>query len=320
MLKRFTATNYRIFKPELQFDLHRSQHYEFNGDCISEDIIRFAAVYGKNCVGKTSLLRAIYRAHQVTQQFDNDLSFHLRESEDFNFLPILTYEVEIGGHIFIYSFHKESNTYFRYEKLEIDGKVAILSNDSTKKTSDLVEYARRDETAALLRDFLGRMILVSVTDVLKEDIARGSSPYITNVSLILRQNYIEFLNKLGIDYSEIYDDQYQHTAISMALIEKIYQALVIVKPSLLLIDDFGAFWDNQLATNLLSTLIKDFKDTQFIITTQRPDLMSNVWSRPDCIFVLHDRNKILSLENSTDRELREAHNLQKIYVAGGFCQ
>ena len=39
--------------------------------------------------------------------------------------------------------------------------------------------------------------------------------------------------------------------------------------------------------------------------------------RPDCYFILTE-NKITSLTNATDRELREGHNLEKLYKSGEF--
>lgn len=45
--------------------------------------------------------------------------------------------------------------------------------------------------------------------------------------------------------------------------------------------------------------------------------MTNDLLRPDCNFVLKD-NKITSLCNATDKELREGHNIEKLYRGGAF--
>ena len=39
--------------------------------------------------------------------------------------------------------------------------------------------------------------------------------------------------------------------------------------------------------------------------------------RPDCYFLMN-KKRILPLSKCTERELREAHNIEKIYKAGGF--
>ena len=45
--------------------------------------------------------------------------------------------------------------------------------------------------------------------------------------------------------------------------------------------------------------------------------MSNDIMRPDCLFLMH-KNKIKSLSSLTDKELRSAHNIEKMYRSGAF--
>ena len=45
--------------------------------------------------------------------------------------------------------------------------------------------------------------------------------------------------------------------------------------------------------------------------------MSNDLLRPDCYFLIED-GKIIPVSDATDKELRKAHNLQKMYKAGAF--
>ena len=63
--------------------------------------------------------------------------------------------------------------------------------------------------------------------------------------------------------------------------------------------------------------LKNFKNTQIIVTTHNTDLMNNDLMRPDCYFVLTNE-KIDSLNRLTDNDLRFAHNLQKMFKAHAF--
>jgi hypothetical protein len=45
--------------------------------------------------------------------------------------------------------------------------------------------------------------------------------------------------------------------------------------------------------------------------------MSNDIMRPDCLFLMN-KNKIKSLSSLTKKELRFAHNIEKMYRAGAF--
>ena len=46
--------------------------------------------------------------------------------------------------------------------------------------------------------------------------------------------------------------------------------------------------------------------------------MSNELLRPDCYFLIND-SKISNLSNLTVKELREAHNIEKMYKAHAFA-
>jgi len=49
----------------------------------------------------------------------------------------------------------------------------------------------------------------------------------------------------------------------------------------------------------------------------RSNLMNNNVFRPDCLFILQN-NGIRAMCDLTEKELRKAHNLQKMYKAGAF--
>lgn len=92
--------------------------------------------------------------------------------------------------------------------------------------------------------------------------------------------------------------------------------IYLEKCSFVFIDEFDAFYHYELAEKIIRDL-KQFKDIQIIVTTHNTDLMNNDLMRPDCYFVLTDE-KIDSLNRLTEKDLRLAHNLQKLFKAHSF--
>lgn len=86
--------------------------------------------------------------------------------------------------------------------------------------------------------------------------------------------------------------------------------------SLLFVDEFDAYYHFELSESIV-LLLENMKNTQTILTSHNTNLLSNSIMRPDCYYVL-TRNRITSLVDATDRELREGHNLEKLYMSGEF--
>ena len=85
--------------------------------------------------------------------------------------------------------------------------------------------------------------------------------------------------------------------------------------SFVFIDEFDAFYHVNLAKRVVEELLK--LNVQAILTTHDTTIMTNDLLRPDCYFVLSE-GKIKSLPDLTEKELRQAHNLEKMYRAGAF--
>lgn len=88
------------------------------------------------------------------------------------------------------------------------------------------------------------------------------------------------------------------------------------KISFLFIDEFDAFFHYESAEKIVLLLNKE-KKFQTILTSHNTYLMQNKLTRPDCCFIMTNK-KITNLFDSTDKEIREAHNLEKMYINGVF--
>lgn len=86
--------------------------------------------------------------------------------------------------------------------------------------------------------------------------------------------------------------------------------------SFMFIDEFDAFYHFELAESIVSILEK-MENTQVVLTSHNTNLLTNRIMRPDCYFIL-TKNKLTALANATTRELREGHNLEKLYMSGEF--
>ena len=95
-----------------------------------------------------------------------------------------------------------------------------------------------------------------------------------------------------------------------------YWYIRMEKASFVFIDEFDAFYHYELSESVQKRL-RRIPDVQIFTTTHNTDLMSNDLLRPDCYFLL-ENNSIKALSELTEKELRQAHNLQKMYKAGAF--
>lgn len=123
---------------------------------------------------------------------------------------------------------------------------------------------------------------------------------------------------LAVDFNGKYI-AFQHIAssgtLSLWLFYFWFQRLREKKVSFLFIDEFDAFYHHELS----ALIVKKLKELniQFVLTSHNTSIITNDLLRPDCYFLLKD-GVIRSLSKSTSKELREAHNIEKMYKAGSF--
>ena len=81
------------------------------------------------------------------------------------------------------------------------------------------------------------------------------------------------------------------------------------------VDEFDAFYHHSLAKKI--TKLTTDLNAQTILSTHNTSIMTNDILRPDCYFEIKD-GQIKPLHDLTDRELRKAHSLEKLYRSGAF--
>lgn len=86
-------------------------------------------------------------------------------------------------------------------------------------------------------------------------------------------------------------------------------------PSFIYIDEFDAFYHYELARIVVDKLRAC--NCQVLLTTHNTALFTNELLRPDCFYIC-SKEKIVNAHNSTEKEIRLGHNLEKLYRGGTF--
>ena len=138
-----------------------------------------------------------------------------------------------------------------------------------------------------------------------------------NVSLTLDEGNFDGKKEIMVRFNRRFANFYSVASTgtrSLALFY--YWYIKMEKASFIYMDEFDAFYHFELAANIIK-LMRAKKDIQVLFTTHNTDLLSNDLLRPDCYYWLNE-GKIKSLNKLTEKELRKAHNLQKMFKAGAF--
>lgn len=86
--------------------------------------------------------------------------------------------------------------------------------------------------------------------------------------------------------------------------------------SFIYLDEFDAFYHFSLSSHILK-YVNSKSDFQSILTSHNTYLIDNEQMRPDCYAMLKD-GSIASFADSTNRVIRQGHNLEKMMLGGEF--
>lgn len=147
----------------------------------------------------------------------------------------------------------------------------------------------------------------------------------------------EFLNFMGVEcklvLKKLPDGQlelyfkhgklvpfYDNASSGTLALLNLYRRIIMFgrRASFIYIDEFDAFYHYEMADNLVRYFKEKYPKCQMILTSHNTNLMTNRLMRPDCLFVLSREGKLTALCDATERELREGHNLEKMYISGEF--
>lgn len=136
-------------------------------------------------------------------------------------------------------------------------------------------------------------------------------------TLVLSSLYEEMLLiKLKIknirSYSQAFQQDLNNANIQLPIDKVQYKHFPFV-----FIDEFDAFYHHAVS----KLIVKTFRDmdVQVVFTTHNTSIMTNDLLRPDCNFLMQ-KDEVKPLHRYTDRELRFAHNIEKMYKAGVFSE
>ena len=374
MLKKFKVKNYKNFKDEIVIDFENHGEYQFNKDCISNDLISKMLIYGRNATGKTNLGKALldinYTMFGDIRYSENEILLNADSKED---AVAFSYTFKFDEKEVTYQYSKLSNRELSSEELYVNGvtifKCDFVKNEHKFSNLDYVSaetaiierylqslvYMDKDEIFELKLSFL-RWLINNVA--LKNDsILLKLSSYIKRMMLLtIRNNFLmsvgfyelmkndddikefeEFLNFMGIKFKlvmkKLPDGQkklyiaykrlipfFGNLSSGTLTLVDLYIRLVkaLEAASLIYLDEFDAFYHYEIAEKVILFFKEKYPNCQVIITSHNTNLMTNRIMRPDCLFILSGEGKLTALCNATERELREGHNLEKMYISGEF--
>lgn len=364
MLTYFEVVGFKNFKNPIVLDFTDVRDYQFNTECVKDQLLSKIIVYGKNAVGKSNLGLALFdiTTHLTEKNVSPNLyDFYLNADAKTDYAEF-RYEFRFGKTDVKYIYRKNANRELLYEGVSIDNtsmfsynfvngetdisklkvSVPLLNFDFKEDNLSLLRYvvnnSKEEDVKPLaeLMRFVSRMLWFRSLDENRYiGYKTESSDYYKFI--FEGENLKEFetfLNKAGVEEKlaareypsgdmVLYFDKEKPLPFlkvasngTKALYTIFYWLKTSEELSLLFIDEFDAYYHVELSETIVK-MLESYQSFQTILTSQNTNLLTNRIMRPDCYFILTPE-KLVSFANATKRELREGHNLEKLYLSGEF--
>ena len=204
----------------------------------------------------------------------------------------------------------------------------LISNVALKNDSALIQLA----------NYVRRMMMITVGNGMRYRFGRMNEGFYESLENPERlKDFEDFLNAMGIEckliLKKLPDGQrelyfaheqlvpfYENASSGTLALAELYRRLIpkVWDASLIYLDEFDAFYHYEMAENVIRFFKHKYPKCQMIMTSHNTNLMTNRIMRPDCLFILSRKGTLTALCNATQRELREGHNLEKMYISGEF--
>lgn len=268
-------------------------------------------------------------------KFNNDCIIYKYKKE--NLYKILYEELYINDKKIIeYDFNDPNNRIIDIEEAKTLNWKYNDDNLSIVKYICNNTFLNKNNILNKMMDFVNSMLWFRSVDAFGFIGLRNNSNALDNI--IIENNKTKEFEKFLKDNGIIYNIEEKEVNNSKLLVVKIgekyttFESIIssgtkalwlyycweiyFSKVKFLFIDEFDATYHFELAAKIVKRL-NNQTTHQTILTSHNTYLMSNKLTRPDCTFII-TKDYIKSLANSTEKELREAHNIEKLYREGAF--
>ena len=357
MLRRFSVENYRGFAGRLTLDLGSPNSYTFNTGAIEGGCVSKGIIYGPLGAGRTSLGLAILdiTTHLTDRELPSPRGPYLNlvgaKPE-----AMFEYTFTFGGHEVIYRYAKTDARTLTAESLRIDGLEVVRYNHARRYGFTRLEGMDKptvpsedDRPLSCILHAAGSNLPASVQNHLISDLLNYAERMmyigppdgrcdpeaaeriikarkIRDFQRFLRENGLQYrLRTRTVDgrkaiYCQMEGQEADLLSIAsagtLALAEFYDRCLRLKDASFVYMDGTDSFYDFKVAESIQRRMIA-IPGVQILTATHNTNLLSNDILRPDCYFLLKD-NQIRPLSDLTAKELRRAHNLQKMFREGVF--
>lgn len=171
MIKSFSVSNFKRIQNKVTVDFSKVSNYEFNKECIKNNLIKTAVLLGKNGSGKSSVVTAMFDiVNNLTDKYTgSNYNNYLNLSGDAE-EAYFKYVFEINGKEVVYTYRKKNQTTFIAEKLEISGETVI---DYDRSVNDSEYFLNFSETTKLNVDL--KKLDISLVKYVKGNSETGDS-------------------------------------------------------------------------------------------------------------------------------------------------